>query len=176
MSVEADSIALSFRWADIPLRQLLGSLRAARSRSKRVWNIVVWTCFWLTLLMLVQVAYGDGYRSALMLMTGPLMVLALCVFSYFQQKTAYAAMATAPHRSGVTDVRLEQEGMSYRGNAVAGSYKWAAITDVIEVKDYTLLLLSPYELFPIPDASLPVGVTPDALVARITRWRAKATA
>ena len=81
-------------------------------------------------------------------------------------------MARVP---GVTDVRLGSEGLSYSGNDITCAFKWSAITGVIAAEGHTLLLLSAYELFPIPDIALPTGIAPDTLRARISDWRRKAT-
>lgn len=66
---------------------------------------------------------------------------------------------------------FSQRGISNSGFDDNYPVGWPVVTDVVETKDTTLLLISPIEYFPIPDNGLPTGLTRAALLAQIASWR-----
>jgi hypothetical protein len=51
-------------------------------------------------------------------------------------------------------------------------FAWSDVAEVTTLPGMTLLLLSPLDFIALPDASLPPGLTPEALRAQIALWRA----
>jgi|GEM_PF-3242389 len=72
-------------------------------------------------------------------------------------------------------VFLSKLGISISGFDDNYPIGWPAVTEVVETKDTTLLLISPIEYFPIPDDGLPAGLTRTALLDQISQWRNAAT-
>jgi hypothetical protein len=54
------------------------------------------------------------------------------------------------------------------------TFVWSDVSDVMTQPGVTLLLLSPLDFIAFPDSSLPPGLSPEDLRARIAGWRAAA--
>ena len=90
--------------------------------------------------------------------------------SYWKRRL-FKALGTAPIRQLNRPVFLSKHGISNSGFNDDYPVGWQLITDVVETKDTTLLLISPIEYFPIPDSGLPAGLTRATLLNEITKWR-----
>ncbi|MGB8812427.1 MAG: hypothetical protein WCC57_04520, partial [Paracoccaceae bacterium] len=175
-------IHLSFRFADVPMEKIGPSL-LCRPRKPNPLRLLI------VLLLLFAVGFGTSMAVSKLfppetsvigrsfypaLISAALAFLCLTTTTRRLQKCIYAGMQVSPFRSGVTELLLDNRGMHTTHPCLTQSVAWSVIIDVAEYSGFTLLKPSPYEYYPIPHASLPPGLTPNALQTQIAAWRAAA--
>jgi len=103
----------------------------------------------------------------------PLLISAIGMrfLNAYWRKKLMREMDAAPIRQGTRSVVLSADGISSPSSLIVGVMRWSDITDVAEQSDLTLLLFSPIEYIPLPDAGLPEGLTRAALLTQIASWR-----
>ena len=176
MSGGIDAVKVAYRSADIPHRDPYRALPEG-TPPHAVWiNALDGVGFFLVTVMAVQLVWEHDPRGVLLVLGGALVYGAAWLQRRRLQAHVLAASATALHRTGPRTIVLDREGLSLTSNGYRSQVDWPTITGVIVADGCTLLLTSPVEFIPIPDASLPPDLSPDTFRARITRWRAKAPA
>ena len=89
----------------------------------------------------------------------------------YWKRRLFKALAAAPIRQLNRPFFLSKNGISNAGFNDDYAVGWRLITDVVETKEATLLMISPIEYFPIPDSGLPEGMTRMALLEQVSNWR-----
>lgn len=173
-----DPIHVTFRYADVPMEKI-GAMMLAGLRKPRPMYVTVFRG------VIIGVIIGIGLNffpvnhafltsTFLMICGAALAFVILVTATKVLQKRIYAAMQFAPFRSGKTETILDQRGVHVIHQMLTQNISWSAIIDVATYPGFTLLKPSPYEYYPIPHASLPPGLTPEALHTQIAAWRATA--
>ena len=87
-----------------------------------------------------------------------------------RQMARVARLSTgAMDRAGETWARFDAGAFSLANDFVEGRYAWPALDAVTEMKDATILRMGGI-VSPVPDASLPDGLSPDAFRRQIRTW------
>lgn len=100
-----------------------------------------------------------------------LLLLAIPVFWANNKKTLN--LMKQGIRSGDTRVVFSEDGMQSHHDSGGQLVRWPYVTDIVAYRDYTLVMLSPMEFMPIPDAALPGGMTRAEFLERIASWRSQ---
>ncbi len=179
MSEIQDQIEVAFRFTDVPLPRLMKRLQAYH-RPYRAWQILVSVAGWpvLTFGFLGLSKLRNGYSAegpefaivgfaAGMVAT----VLVLTLMSRAMFKSSIAAITAALSRQGQVRIVLGPDGLAYHGQGLSVVESWKNVLEVIVVQDFTLILPSRSEFYPVPHANLPAGITPEILLERIAVWR-----
>lgn len=89
----------------------------------------------------------------------------------YWKRRLFKALGSAEIRRQGQSIFLSKHGISISGFDDNYPVGWPVVTEVVETKDTTLLLMSPTEYFPLPDEGLPSGLTRPALLEQIAEWR-----
>ena len=114
-------------------------------------------------------------RGLLFMLAAALFGLAIWVRRRRLQAHVVATAGKTWSRQGPRTMTIDGTGIASAGAGYASSLAWSMVTDVIKVGPHTVMVFSPYEFVAIPDAALPVSLTPEAFLVRIADWRARAT-
>lgn len=179
MTAAVQSIEVAFDFADVPLRQLMRKVQSFH-RPNRAVQILVSAVGWLVLTLgflgLFQLGNGHppvGPEYALIGFAAGMVatVLVLMVLTRAVVRSHIAALMSARSRQGLVRVVLDADGMDYQSPGLSTHQSWDNIQEVVVVGDFTMVMPSLAEFYPIPHAGLPAGTSPEALLERIASWR-----
>ena len=97
--------------------------------------------------------------------------LAMTILNSLWKKRLLRSMEEAPLRSNNRSVFLSEHGVSDFGPPHEDGLIWDYITDVVPYNNLVLLLLSPVEYIPLQMDGLPEGMTREAFLDQIAKWR-----
>jgi hypothetical protein len=174
-------VELTFRWADLPLRQFdraqwrHGFLRLGVS------PIIMWTAVFLTCLAFSE--WIEALMGPRWVGTGQFVMIgagfgALAAFAGFlgrwtvMQRAARRVEIASGLRAGEHLMTLGPAGVRMVSDHADVGYGWDAVASVGQAPGGLVLRLGTRDYLPVPDAALPQGVTREELLDRIHRWMA----
>ncbi len=159
---------------DVDFRGTAYFLYARHSPWSNHWAII----FYLTLAILAFSVFqmfqldSDGARLLFPWVLMGSVYVAYALMHTRSDKIFIQAVEQSPWHQGTTKITLSQNGMRIIKDSAELTVKWGAVTDVLaNLPDKTLILMSPSDYVPCPDAALPDGLTRADLLEQIAKWR-----
>jgi hypothetical protein len=171
-----DTIYLSFSWQDIPVAKLNNRLMMRFFGPLR----------WIALLLAVTVLFAsfnllqthvfphESGAHVSTVLAAIACALMLGVGNTLGHKRLQAALMAAPIRQRACSLAINQHGVAAEGGALYANVDWADVTEIAEMGNFVLIMMSPLEYIPIPDFSLPPDMTRAELVERLRYWHGAA--
>lgn len=119
----------------------------------------------------ITISATDGDFRLAYLWPFLLPILVFLALTIVRRRRLQKMMRMAPIRLGEGRILLDETGFSAPGARIIGGLSWDMVVDVVEDPVGLLLLISPIEYIPLPDAGLPEGMSRADLLARISGWR-----
>ncbi len=75
------------------------------------------------------------------------------------RKKQYEGLLTTRFRQGPVEIKFDHTGLSYKAKYATSFYQWESIIAVLDIPNMLVLQLSEIEYVPVPESTLPEGMT-----------------
>ena len=171
---ESFSVTVDFSklpMADIARARSRGAGASQNARLKSLSLVVLFGLAGFALGTLAVIRFGPlGYDAEFLRALVPLagFLLGVLVAQSRLRAAAFADLASAPYYAAPRTVHFGPEGID---GIDARTIRWDWIDPVVTYDGGTALFYSPVQYVPVPDASLPAGISRAAFLDRIEAWR-----
>ncbi len=167
-----DTIYLVYSWQDIPVAKLTNRLTMRFFGPLRwIALLLAVTVLFATFNMLQTHVFPDesGAQISTVLAAMACAVM-LGLGNTLGHKRLQAALMSAPIRQKECSLAINQYGIAAEGGALHAHVEWADVTEIAEMGNFVLIMLSPLEYIPIPDFSLPPDLSRADLIEQLRYW------